>query len=89
MSSNNISMIDSSKIREYLSGIYLDWKNNYVSIATFSDNYGLYEDETVLLIELSRKVFNQKHPEEWSGSNPASITLVSPLVHSNGEFSRL
>lgn len=49
--------------REQLKNVYLDWVNNYVSIDTFSDHYGLHKHEAETLIELARCIYNNPHPE--------------------------
>jgi len=49
--------------REQLTDIYLDWLNNYVSVARFAEHYGLYEDEAAMLIKLAKSCFENPHPE--------------------------
>ena len=41
--------------RENLIAIYLDWKNNFLSVGGFADHYGLYDDEAYELIMLARR----------------------------------
>ena len=50
--------------RAFLAGIYVDWRNNYLTPAKFAEHHGLTEEEGKRLIELSRSVFHSKHPEQ-------------------------
>lgn len=50
-------------MREKLSDVYLDWVNNYLTLATFADHYGLTEIEAAQLIALSKSCFENYHPE--------------------------
>lgn len=50
--------------REQAKEIYLDWINNYLTIATYADHHGLSEREATRLIDLVRDIYNTKHPEE-------------------------
>lgn len=49
--------------REQLTRIYLDWKNNFLSISGFAEHYGLFDDEAEELINLARKVAERNHPD--------------------------
>lgn len=50
--------------RQELANIYLDWKNNFVSIQGFAEHYGLYVHEAEILLDLARECFNTKHPDQ-------------------------
>lgn len=49
--------------RDYLLALYLDWRNNYLSFATFAEHNGLTEDEAVDIIALAERVAEHDHPE--------------------------
>lgn len=51
-------------VRKQLCDIYLDWRNNYLTIDVFAEHNGLTWDQAGELIDFSRKVFSSKHPEE-------------------------
>ena len=51
-------------MREYLTKIYLDWCNNYLSTQTFADHHGLTVDQSIDLIRLARSVFESNHPDK-------------------------
>lgn len=50
--------------RDYLREIYLDWKNNYVSVEKFAEHNGITPYQASVLIELSREVTNSDHPDK-------------------------
>lgn len=50
-------------MRELLIDVYLDWRNNYLSIEAYAANNGLLLTEAVSLISLARAVFTHVHPE--------------------------
>ncbi len=56
-------MIDSSKVREYLSGIYLDWLNNYASIDTYAEHNQLTYKQAFDLITIAKDVYNTVAPD--------------------------
>lgn len=49
--------------RETLAAIYLDWRNNFLTVSGFAEHYGLHDDEAEILIDLARKCFEINHPE--------------------------
>ena len=49
--------------REQLLAVYLDWKNNFLSVGGFADHYVLYDDEANELIKLAHKAANRPHPD--------------------------
>lgn len=49
--------------RENLIALYLDWKNNFLTVGAFADHYGLYDDEANELIRIARKAFDRPHPD--------------------------
>ena len=50
--------------REQLAAVYLDWRNNYLSVAKFAEHNGLTEKQGEALVYLMSEVFHSKHPEE-------------------------
>lgn len=49
--------------RDYLVFLYLDWVNNYLTVAKFAEHNGLTVKHTEKLIQLMEYVFNSPHPE--------------------------
>lgn len=50
-------------MRETLAQIYLDWRNNYISVDVFAEHNGLTYSEAVQLIELAKSCFENPHPD--------------------------
>lgn len=49
--------------REYLLDLYLDWRNNYLTVEVFSEHHGLTTGEACTLLDLARDVNRHEHPE--------------------------
>ena len=49
--------------RETLIAVYLDWKNNFLTITGFAEYYGLWDSEAEALINLARQCFENPHPD--------------------------
>lgn len=49
--------------RTYLTELYLDWLNNYLSVAKFAEHNGITEAQAMSLLDVARSVFNTKHPD--------------------------
>ena len=49
--------------REQLAGVYLIWKNDFLTIAGFAEHFGLYDSEAETLINLARQCFENPHPD--------------------------
>jgi hypothetical protein len=49
--------------RETLAAIYLDWKNNFLTLTGFAEHYGLHDVEAEMLVNLARMCFENPHPE--------------------------
>jgi hypothetical protein len=49
--------------RKQLAAIYLEWRNNFLTIAGFAEHYGLHDAEAESLINLARQCFETQHPE--------------------------
>ena len=49
--------------RELLINIYLEWRNDFLTVERFSEYHGLSVDQGRALITLARDVFESKHPE--------------------------
>lgn len=49
--------------RKQLIGDYLDFVNNYLTVALFAEHRGLTEGQAKLLLDLAKMVFNNPHPE--------------------------
>ena len=50
--------------RGYLIELYLDYRNNYLTIEKFAEHNGLHVWQAIDLISVAEKVFDSKHPEE-------------------------
>jgi hypothetical protein len=50
--------------KEMLESEYMEWRNNYLSPALFSEHRGLTENEGKALIDLARSAFENLHPDE-------------------------
>lgn len=50
-------------MREKLIEVYLDWRNNYVTVETYADHHGLNVDQAQKLIDLAKDIYNSNHPE--------------------------
>lgn len=50
-------------IRETLSAQYVDFLNDYLTVAKFAEHKGLTEDQARQLIELGKSIYYSKHPE--------------------------
>ena len=49
--------------REKLIDDYLDFVNNYLTVALFAEHRGLTEGQARVLLDLAKMVFNSKHPD--------------------------
>ena len=49
--------------REQLKAIYLQWVNDFLSVARFAEYHGITDAQADALITLARDVFNTDHPE--------------------------
>jgi len=49
--------------RDYLTAVYLDWRNNYLTVAKFAEHNGLTEAQAATLITLSRDIAHTEHPD--------------------------
>lgn len=49
--------------RQILIEIYLDYINNYLTIARYAECNEMYEDQAQKLINLAEQVYNSTHPE--------------------------
>lgn len=52
-----------NRYREQLLAIYLDWRNNYLTIERFAECNGLTVKEAGTLIDLARDVNRHEDPE--------------------------
>jgi hypothetical protein len=52
-----------TEFRNILINVYLDWRNNYLTVEKFAEHNGLFDNEAQTLIDLSRTVFYHQHPE--------------------------
>lgn len=50
--------------RDYLIELYLDYRNNYLTIAKFAEHNGLTDSQAQALLETAQDVFESRHPEE-------------------------
>lgn len=51
------------QMRDKLIAAYLDYLNNYITIAVYAEHNGLTEVQAEVLIGLARDVANTPHPE--------------------------
>ena len=49
--------------RDYLTALYLDWFNNYASLATFAEHNGITEAQAAEIIKTAREIATTQHPE--------------------------
>lgn len=49
--------------REQLKAIYLQWVNDFLSVARFAEYRGITDAQAAALITLARDIFNTDHPE--------------------------
>lgn len=52
-----------TEFRDILINVYLDWRNNYLTIDKYAEHNGLLINEARTLIDLSKDVFYHPHPE--------------------------
>ncbi|QEG08727.1 hypothetical protein [Aeromonas phage 4L372XY] len=50
-------------IREILAAQYVEFLNDYLTVAKFAEHKGLTGDQARQLIELAKSVYYSKHPE--------------------------
>lgn len=55
--------LEGKVMREKLAEIYLDWVNNYLTLETFADHYGLHLDEAAALVHLAKTIHETPHPD--------------------------
>jgi hypothetical protein len=46
--------------RNYLIDLYLEFRNNYLTVSLFSEHLGMTEEQGKQLIDLGRNLFNSK-----------------------------
>lgn len=49
--------------RDYLKELYLDWRNNYLTIEKFAEHNGITKEHAEWLLLLAQNVNNSNHPE--------------------------
>ena len=49
--------------RDQLRAIYLQWVNDFLSVASFAEYHGITDAQAADLITLARDIFNTDHPE--------------------------
>ena len=49
--------------RNQLIAMYLDYRNNYVTVARWAEACGLTEQEGADLLTILRSIFNGQHPD--------------------------
>ncbi len=50
-------------IREILSAQYIEFLNDYLTVAKFAEHKGITEDQARQLIELGKSIYYSKHTE--------------------------
>ena len=49
--------------RDQLRAIYLEWVNDFLSVAAFAEYHWITDAQAADLIALARDIFNTDHPE--------------------------
>lgn len=49
--------------RDFLINLYLDWRNNWLSVEAFAQHHGLTDQQAIALLATARTVVGQPHPE--------------------------
>ena len=49
--------------RVSLSELYLDYKNNFISVEKFAEHHGLHLGHAIQLVSLAKAIFLSKHPD--------------------------
>jgi hypothetical protein len=49
--------------RDHFVSMYLDYRNNYITVARWAEAYGLTEQEGTELLTVLRAIFNGQHPD--------------------------
>lgn len=50
-------------IRETIAAQYVEFLNDYLTVAKFAEHKGLTEDQARELIELGKSIYYSKHPD--------------------------
>jgi hypothetical protein len=50
-------------MRDQLINTYLDFVNNYLTLARYAEHNGITTDQAGMLIAIASEVFNSPHPE--------------------------
>lgn len=56
-------MNEAIQIRQKLIDIYLEWRNDYLTVERFAEHKGLTVEQANVLIDLAREVANSPHPD--------------------------
>jgi len=75
-------------MRETLIEVYLDWRNNYLTVGRYAECNALTTEQASKLIALAREVFDSIHPWAWTMTNfsLAERMLYAPETFSNDEL---
>ena len=49
--------------RQYLTGLYMSWLNDFLSVAVFAQDHGITDPQAADLSTPARDIFNTDHPE--------------------------
>ena len=49
--------------RDYLTALYLDWVNNYLTMGVFAEHHGLTCEQAENLVKLAKNVIESEHPD--------------------------
>jgi hypothetical protein len=49
--------------RTYLENLYLDWRNNYLSIDVFAEHNGITKEQAEALLKIAKDVSGTAHPD--------------------------
>lgn len=50
-------------LRDRLVNAYLEYINNYLTVAKFAEHNGLTEDQAVIIIAIGKELHSTPHPE--------------------------
>ena len=71
---NNVDTIISisTNSRDYLQALYLDYLNNFISIQTFANVYGLSESQAETIVSVGRKIHKDRTGYKWESNEYSS-----------------
>jgi hypothetical protein len=49
-----------SKVKDFLSELYLDWVNNYITIDRMAEDYGMTKSDLITILFIACKVYEKE-----------------------------